>query len=374
MSAKKLTVGVIFGGRSGEHPISIRSSRYVVDSLDRDRFELVLIGIDRGGGWHLSSEDGYRTLTTEVGPDAGTTVVPVPSDGRCGLIDPRRPGAGLPVLDAVFPVLHGPYGEDGTIQGLLDMLDVPYVGVGVLAAAVCMDKDVCKRLLRDAGLPVVPSETLTASQWRREPEAIRARVQALGAPLFVKPASLGSSLGVTKVANGADLDAAVAAALAVDTKILIERAIDGREIECAVLGNDAPEASLPGEIVPGETFYSYTDKYAADSQARLLIPAPLDEATSAAVRALALRAFRTLECSGMARVDFFLERASGQLYVNELNTIPGFTSISMYPKLWEASGIAYPELIDRLIELALERHADQRRSRVSYQPDAERDA
>jgi D-alanine-D-alanine ligase len=266
----------------------------------------------------------------------------------------------LPDLDVVFPLLHGPYGEDGTIQGLLDMLDVAYVGVGVLGAAVCMDKDVCKRLLRDAGIPVVPFEVVTARRWASEPAAVRAAAARLGSPLFVKPASLGSSLGVERVATPAELDAAIARALALDRKILIERGIDGREIECAVLGNDDPQVSVPGEIVPGEAFYSFADKYAADSQARLLIPAPLADEVRDTVRHLARRAFVALECSGMARVDFFLERATEQLYVNELNTIPGFTSISMYPKLWEASGLSGRALVTRLIELGLERHAARR--------------
>jgi len=360
MTAARTRVGVIFGGRSGEHPISIRSSRYVVDSLDRDRFELVLVGIDRAGGWHLCSEPAYRALNQELTGIGTTPVVPVPRSGRCGLLDPSNPRQALPELDVVFPILHGPYGEDGTIQGLLEMLDVAYVGVGVLGAAVCMDKDVGKRLLREAGIPVVPCEVVTGRRWAREPAAVRAAAARLGSPLFVKPASLGSSLGVTKVSTPAELDAAVELALSLDDKILIERGVDGREIECAVLGNDDPQASVPGEIEPGATFYSYDDKYAADSQARLLIPAPLADAQRKTVRDLAVRAFRALECSGMARVDFFLERGSERLYVNELNTIPGFTSISMYPKLWEASGLSGSALVTRLIELALERHAARR--------------
>jgi D-alanine-D-alanine ligase len=351
----------VFGGRSGEHPISIRSSRYVVDSLDRDRFELVLVGIDRAGGWHLCSEDRYRQLGQELTATGCTAVVPVPRGGRCGLLSPQNPSEILPDLDVVFPLLHGAYGEDGTIQGLLDMLDVAYVGVGVLGGAVCMDKDVCKRLLRDAGIPVVPFEVATARRWACEPAAVRAAAARLGSPLFVKPANLGSSLGVEQVATPDELDAAIGRALALDTKILIERAIDGREIECAVLGNDDPQVSVPGEIVPGEAFYSFEDKYAADSQARLLIPAPLSDEVRDNVRHLAARAFAALECSGMARVDFFLERGTEQLYVNELNTIPGFTSISMYPKLWEASGLSGCALVSRLIELAFERHAARRR-------------
>jgi D-alanine-D-alanine ligase len=361
MAAPLPRVGVIFGGRSGEHPISIRSSRYVVDSLDRSRFEAVLVGIDRSGGWHLCSEAEYRAIDQEVSEAAGVSVVPVSRRGRCGLVDPRHPAQGLPDIDIVFPILHGPYGEDGTIQGLLDMLGVPYVGVGVLGAAVCMDKDVCKRLLRDAGVPVVPFEVVTARRWQREPSTVRAAAARLGSPLFVKPASLGSSLGVSKATTPAALDAAIEGALALDAKVLIERGIDGREIEVAVLGNDEPRASLPGEIVPGEAFYSFDDKYAAGSHARLLIPAPLPDSLRDTIRDLAVRAFIALACSGMARVDFFLEKATERIYINELNTIPGFTPISMYPKLWEASGLGARALVSELLELALDRHAARRR-------------
>lgn len=357
------TVGILFGGRSGEHPISIRSSHFVLESLDRDRYRPVLIGIDRAGAWHLVDEDEYWAIEAEVRPSAGRTVVPVPRGGRCGLLDPTQPGVALPEIDLVFPVLHGPYGEDGTVQGLLETFDVPYVGVGVLAAAACMDKDVCKRLLRDAGIAVVPWIVVTARDWAGDRHAVRRAAGALGHPLFVKPANLGSSLGVTRLSEeaAATFDAALEAALALDAKVLVERGIDGREIECAVLGNDDPQASLPGEIVPGEAFYSYEDKYAADSLAQTRIPAALDAATTARVRATAVRAYQALECSGMARVDFFLERGSDALYLNELNTIPGFTSISMYPKMWEASGLPGSALVTRLLELAEERCAARRR-------------
>ena len=363
MTAARQTVGILFGGRSGEHPISIRSSHFVLESLDRERFQPVLVGIDRAGGWHLLAEDEYWALDAEVASSAGRAVVPVPRGGRCGLLDPRQPLEALPDLDLVFPMLHGPYGEDGTIQGLLDSFDVPYVGVGVLAAAVCMDKDVCKRLLRDAGIAVVPYTVVTAHDWAGDRDAVRAAVRALGHPLFVKPANLGSSLGVTRVSETAPatLDAAIDTALALDAKVLVERGIDGREIECAVLGNEDPQASIPGEIVPGEAFYSYEDKYAADSLAQTRIPAAIDEATRERVRETAVRAFCALECSGMARVDFFLEAGTGMLYINELNTIPGFTSISMYPKMWEATGLAGPALVTRLLELAGERWAARQR-------------
>lgn len=355
-----LRVGVIFGGQSGEHAISIRSSRYVVESLDRERFDVVLVGIDHAGGWRLFSEADYRGIDSKV--SGGLAVVPAPAAGRCALLDPVHPQRPLPSIDIAFPVLHGPYGEDGTIQGLFEMLDVPYAGPGVLGAAVCMDKDVCKRLLRDGGVPVVPFEVVTARRWAAEPARVRAAAAVLGSPLFVKPANLGSSLGVSRVADPAALDAAIDRALALDEKILIERGVDGREIECAVLGNEDPQASTPGEIVPGEQYYSYDDKYSATSRSRLLIPAPLSPELSAAVRECAARAFRLLECRGMARVDFFLERGTDRLFLNELNTIPGFTPISMYPKLWEASGIGGPALVARLVDLALERHAARRRT------------
>ncbi|MFN8644007.1 MAG: D-alanine--D-alanine ligase family protein [Candidatus Binatia bacterium] len=361
------TVGILFGGRSGEHPISIRSSHFVLESLDRSRFQPVLVGIDRAGGWHLLSEDEYWAIEREVGPAAGRPVVPVPRQGRCGLLDPRRPSAALPELDLVFPVLHGPYGEDGTVQGLLDTFDVPYVGVGVLAAAICMDKDVCKRLLRDAGIGVVPWLAITAREWAADREGVRRAARALGHPLFVKPANLGSSLGVTRVSEdaAATVDAALAAALALDAKVLVVRGIDGREIECAVLGNDDPVASIPGEIVPARPS-TPTRTSTPPTAWRRRIPAVLDAATTARVRDLAVRAYRVLECSGMARVDFFLERGSGALYVNELNTIPGFTSISMYPKMWEASGLPGAALVTRLLELAQERCAARRqRARAS---------
>jgi D-alanine-D-alanine ligase len=365
MSALSTTVGILFGGRSGEHAVSVRSSQFIVESLDRRRYEPVLIGVDRAGGWHLLSEDAYWRLDSEVAVDAGTTVVPVPRGrGRLGLLDQSNPASALPVMQVIFPVLHGSYGEDGTLQGLLESFDVAYVGVGVLSAAVCMDKDVCKRLLRDAGIPIVPYVTVSPHTWQTDGPALRQAARALGSPIFVKPASLGSSLGVTRVSEAADatLDAAVAAALALDHKVLIERGIDAREIECAVLGNEAPQASMPGEILPGADFYSYEDKYAADSLAQIRIPAELDAATLARVRDLALRAYRALECSGMARVDFFLDRRSGELFVNELNTLPGFTSISMYPKLWEAEGLPGPALVTRLLELAESRWNGRRRA------------
>jgi D-alanine-D-alanine ligase len=352
---KKIRVAVLFGGRSEEHEISIRSARSVVQALDRSRFELALIGIDKAGGFHFYDEESLASLGSEVEPEDASTL---------SVLSSLLGESERATVDVVFPVLHGPYGEDGTIQGLLETFNIPYVGAGVLGSAVGMDKDVQKRLLREASLPVVPFEVVTTRAWSENARALRERCFALGKPLFVKPANLGSSVGISKVSGSRDagaLDRAVGEALAYDTKVIVERGIIGREIECSVLGNDDPAASLPGEIVPGDDFYSYDDKYSAASTAKLLVPAPLSPQVVQAAQELAVRAFQVLECSGMARVDFFLEKSTERLYVNEINTIPGFTSISMYPKLWEASGIGYRDLITKLIELALERHASRLR-------------
>lgn len=364
-------VGVIFGGRSGEHEISLRSARCIVDAIDRTKYSVSLIGIDRQGHWHILDESTFRRLTDAAlpalnGATSAIMLVPAPTMGE--LVDLHTPTSSLRKLDVVFPVLHGPYGEDGTVQGLLELADLPYVGAGVLGSALGMDKDVQKRLLRSAGLPVVPFLTTTHRQWATEARRVTAGALDLGLPLFVKPANLGSSVGITKVKASEDLAAAVATALEYDNKILIEKGVVAREIECAVLGNDAPRASVPGEICPRADFYSYEAKYIDDNGATLLIPAPLTPSETAAVQELAVRVFQLLDCAGMARVDFFLERDTGRWYVNELNSIPGFTTISMYPKLWEASGVPYRELISRLLDLALERHAQRSRLKKAYTP------
>jgi len=368
---RKIRVAIIFGGRSGEHQISLRSARCIVDAIDRKAYSLSLIGIDQQGHWHLVDEAAFRRLTAAPlpvleGSDKGVILVPAPTQGA--LVDPRNPPAVLTTVDVVFPVLHGPFGEDGTVQGLLELADLPYVGAGVLGSALGMDKDVQKRLLQGGGVPVVPFLTTRKKQWAAEREAVIAGAGTLGLPLFVKPANLGSSVGISKVKRLDDLPAAVDTALAYDHKILIEKGIDAREIECAVLGNDAPEASVPGEIRPAADFYSYEAKYVDSGGANLLVPAPLTGAQTAAVQELALRVFQLLDCAGMARVDFFLERGTDRWYVNELNSIPGFTTISMYPKLWEASGVPYRELIGRLIDLALERHDQRSRLKNAYTP------
>ena len=372
-SKNKINVGVICGGRSGEHEISLRSARSIVDAIDRDRYRVSLIGIDRGGRWHLLDEPAFRRLTDAALPaldGSGSEVMLLPTPTMGTLLERDKPGTPLGKLDVIFPVLHGTYGEDGTVQGLLELADIPYVGAGVLGSALGMDKDVQKRLLSGAGVPVVPFVTTTRARWSADTAGESAQARALGLPLFVKPANLGSSVGITKVKVIDDLAPAVANALEYDDKVLIEKGIDAREIECAVLGNQDPQASIPGEICPHAEFYSYEAKYVDENGATLLIPAPLTEAEATTVRELAVQVFQLLDCAGMARVDFFLERGTGQWYVNELNSIPGFTTISMYPKLWEASGLPYRELIARLIDLALERHARRGQLNKSYTPAA----
>lgn len=366
---RKLRVGLVFGGRSGEHEISLRSARSVVHAIDRSKYDITLIGIDHDGGWQLLDESEFAALTAvdnSAVVDSGRPVamLPVPAQSKSIPIA----GANAPTLDVVFPILHGPYGEDGSIQGFLDLADLPYVGAGVLGSAVGMDKDVQKRLLRDAGLPVLPFDTVSRARHDRNAGAVAAAAAALGYPVFVKPANLGSSVGVSKVDAAEDLDAAVALAFAYDNKIVIERGIAAREIECAVLGNDEPEASVPGEIEANASFYSYAAKYIDPQGAVLRIPAAIPPELAVRVRQLAVQVFQVLDCAGMARVDFLLDKQSGELYVNELNSIPGFTTISMYPKLWEHSGLPYPALIDRLLTLAIERHAARSRLRKTFGP------
>jgi D-alanine-D-alanine ligase len=364
----KKRVGILFGGKSVEHEVSLQSARNVYEAVDRAKFDVVLIGIDKAGQWHVCEAAWLGAAASPsaelAAGTAGEALALVPGETERALVgaDSHR---GLPQLDVVFPVLHGTYGEDGTVQGLLKLANVPFVGAGVLGSAVGMDKDVAKRLLRDAGIPVARSVTLT------ERTAAAATFEALaakfGAPFFVKPANSGSSVGVNKVRDAAGWAAARTDALRYDRKLLVEEFIQGREIEVAVLGNDDPQASVPGEIVPQHDFYSYEAKYLDENGARLRIPAGLTPAISERVRQLAVAAFQVLECAGMARVDFFV-CADGRAYVSEINTIPGFTKISMYPKLWEASGVPYPRLIERLLDLAIERHRREQRIETSYRP------
>jgi D-alanine-D-alanine ligase len=355
---KKIRVGVLFGGRSAEHEVSLQSARNVLEALDRERYEPVLIGIDREGRWHLDEQtrllfDAARPLPN-LATDGPREVALVARGEESRLLD-LSGNRELGKLDVIFPVLHGPYGEDGSVQGLCRLANMPCVGAGILGSAVGMDKDVMKRLLRDAGVPSARFLVFTRGTAAPDFTAVAA---ALGTPVFVKPANLGSSVGISKAGTTGDFTQALAAAFQYDTKVIVEECILGREIECSVLGNTDPVASVPGEIVTGSghDFYDYNAKYLDEKGAELRIPAPLDGPTAEKVRALAVRAFTVLCCEGMARVDMFL-RESGEVLVNEINTIPGFTRISMYPKLWEASGISYRDLVDRLIQLALQRHA-----------------
>lgn len=363
----KLRIGVLYGGRSGEHEISIASAAAVIANLDRQQYDVLPIAIDRSGHWSVpdvppasasAAEAIAGAQAAEAARGPGVLIVPWPSRPAIRPEAADDPAPGLPVdVDVIFPVLHGPLGEDGTVQGLLELANLPYVGAGVAASAVGMDKALTKKVLQASGLPTVAGDTIQDEEWRTGREAALERIaDTIGFPAFVKPANLGSSVGVSKVRSRSELAAGVTHALEFDRKVLVEGAVPAaREIECSVLGNEAPEVSVPGEIVPSGEFYDYAAKY-LDGESRLLVPAPLPEATAAHVRDLAAQAFRAIDCSGMARVDFLLDGEQGEVRVNEINTIPGFTTISMYPKLWEASGLAYPHLLDRLIALALDRH------------------
>ncbi|EOW6703501.1 D-alanine--D-alanine ligase [Cronobacter malonaticus] len=352
----KLRVGIVFGGKSAEHEVSLQSAKNIVDAIDKEKFDVVLLGIDKQGQWHVN--DASRYLLNAEDPArialhrSEKNVALIPGLSQQQLIESNNRQA-LPQLDVIFPIVHGTLGEDGSLQGMLRMANIPFVGSGVLGSAVSMDKDVAKRLLRDAGLAVAPFITLTrANRQRITFEDVKAQ---LGLPLFVKPANQGSSVGVSKVNDEAQYHAAVALAFEFDHKVVVETGIKGREIECAVLGNESPQASTCGEIVVSSEFYSYDTKYIDDQAARVVVPADIAPDVNEKIRAIAIRAFQALECAGLARVDVFLT-PDNEVIINEINTLPGFTNISMYPKLWQASGIGYQELITRLIELALERH------------------
>ncbi|HVD90938.1 MAG TPA: D-alanine--D-alanine ligase family protein [Vicinamibacterales bacterium] len=383
---KRLRVGVLYGGRSGEHEVSLASAASVFANLDRTRYEPVPIRIEKDGRWAIADRPPAVMIAGEVIEQSrleaarpmreGREVhfVARPSDETILSIDRSRgrdsevPEAivtGLS-LDVIFPMLHGPYGEDGTIQGLLELANVPYVGAGVLASAVGMDKAVMKILFAARGLPVCAYTVILRHEWEAGPDALTAGLEReLQYPMFVKPANLGSSVGISKAKDRASLRDAMALAGSFDRKIVIEAAVpNAREIECAVLGNDAPEASVPGEIIPSREFYDYESKY-LDEGSKSLIPADLPKKTADQVRKLSIEAFKAIDGAGMSRVDFLLARDTGKLYVNELNTIPGFTTISMFAKLWAASGVEYPVLLDRLIALALARHAEKQQLRTS---------
>jgi D-alanine-D-alanine ligase len=392
---KKLRIGILFGGRSGEHEVSLLSAASVLNAIDRNKYEVVPVGITKDGRW-VSSSDAERLLQGKPlegrhlragDPDAtaaaavlqnGESVVvpPEPHSAATGLTpfqsdSPTRRTSDRAInVDVIFPVLHGTFGEDGTIQGLLELADIPYVGAGVLGSAAGMDKDIMKSLFKTAGLAIVKHVTVLRSHWESDPKKVTGLVESkLKYPVFVKPANLGSSVGISKAHNRKELGPAIEEAAKYDRKIVIEQGVGGkknkaREIEVAVLGNDRPEASVPGEIVPCKEFYDYDAKY-VDEGSVPIIPAKLTKAETKKIQQMAIAAFQAVDCSGLARVDFLMDPKSRKIYLNEINTMPGFTSISMYPKLWAASGVGYAKLIERLIQLGVQRHADKKRNQYS---------
>lgn len=368
--ARKRRVGIIFGGRSSEHEVSIRSATAIIEAIDRKKFEVVPIGITKQGEWlspaqavELLPKSTGKLLSIDAGNQGGAVAI-LGDPSRQGLVSFDAEGRfESQRLDVVFPVLHGPFGEDGTIQGLLEMADVPYAGCGVLASSCGMDKVIMKSLFSQAGLPICKYIWFLRGHWQADPEQIfRKVVRELGFPCFVKPANLGSSVGISKATDKASLTKAIDLAAQYDRKVIVEEGLDAREIECAILGNDNPRASLPGEyVVHDETarFLDYTEKYTNTGHVEFVVPAPISKSLTAQIQRLAIRAFQSVDASGLARVDFFLRRDTKQLLVNELNTMPGLTEVSGYPKMWAASGLAFPELLNQLVELAFERHREK---------------
>ena len=372
--AQRIKVGVIFGGRSGEHEVSLASAYSVMTHLDPERYEVIPVGISKSGEWLIGGA-AWPTLRAqakiELGAGEGVPVTPLPDAQAAALskvadgVLHTQPVAALSQLDVIFPVLHGPFGEDGTMQGLLELAGLPYVGPGVAASAIAMDKVQTKRVLAAAGIPQCAYQEVRRVDLERDQQAVCGQVAQLGFPVFVKPANMGSSVGITKAHNVDELAAALNEAARFDRRVVVEAAVpNAREIEIAVLGNDDPMVSVPGEVVPSAEFYSYEAKYLSGSS-ELRIPAPLPEEVTARIGQLALTAFRTLDLAGMSRVDFLVPQGTDEVYLNEINTIPGFTEISMYPKMWAASGLPYERLLSRLIDLAIERFEDKRRSATS---------
>ena len=370
-ASPRIRLALLYGGRSGEHDVSIASATSVMQAIDKDKYDVLPVYLTSEGRW-LPGVEPAR-LTAGLHPAAATVAL--------FSSDPQQPGL-LPLskaevqpeqaqaVDVVFPLLHGTYGEDGTVQGLLELANVPYVGSGVLGSAAGMDKDIMKTLFAAAGLPVVPHLLVRRREWEQRPAVVQDRVlQTLRLPVFVKPANLGSSVGISKVGDAAGLSDALDLACRYDRRVLVEQGLDCREFECSVLGNDEPEASVIGEIIPSREFYDYQAKYSDDESSELRIPADIDASLAEDLRAMAVTAFQAVDAAGLARVDFFLETHTGKPYVNEINTLPGFTTISMYPKLWEAGGVSYAQLIDNLVNLAIERHQDRQRSLTVYNQD-----
>lgn len=363
--SKRLRIAILFGGRSAEHEVSIASAASVIRALDPEKYIAVPIGISKEGHWRIG--DSAQKMLADM-MRTGQRVL-LPAEPGSGVLALPAAAAGPPVsIDVVFPVLHGTYGEDGTVQGLLELAGLPYVGCGVLASSVGMDKEIQKRLFEHAGLPIVKYLSVSRSRWETAGESVLKDVhRRFHFPVFIKPATLGSSVGMTKAHNDAELIEGLRLAAQFAQKILVERAVDAREIEVSVLGNEDARASVPGEIIPHREFYDYAAKYTEEGT-QLVVPASLNRRQTTKVQEYAVRAFQAIEGRGMSRADFFLERQTGRLYVNELNTIPGFTSISMYPRLWEASGLSYRDLVDRLIQLAIEEHRERQRTRYAFDP------
>jgi D-alanine-D-alanine ligase len=376
MAERRLRIGVLFGGRSGEHEVSLQSARAIMAALEQAGHAVVPIGISKMGRWLVGGDPLHGLTSGELTMQRGVTLLPQP--GGTGLVpladqedglEPLDATAAIGAVDVLFPVLHGTFGEDGTVQGLFELAAVPYVGAGVLGSALGMDKVVQKSLWRGLGLPIVDFLSVPRREFERDADAVLEQIeQSLGYPCFTKPANLGSSVGVNKAHDRAELRAGLEEAARYDAKLLVERGIDARELECGVLGNDAPIASVVGEILPGGDFYDYRAKY-LDTGSQALIPADLSPELADDIRRMAIAAFKAVDGSGLARVDFFLERPTGRLYLNEINTMPGFTEISMYPKLWEASGVSFPELVSRIAELALDRFAERSRNQTSFRPE-----
>jgi len=371
MKTKKLKVGIIFGGRSGEHEVSYCSATSIMKAINKDKYTVVPIGITKEGKWISPEETAQALQSGRIEGKSTVILLNNPSYNNLIRIDNNqklKKDTSEGKLDVIFPVLHGPYGEDGTVQGLLELADIPYVGAGVTASAISMDKELMKTIFKQKGLPLVKWLTIKRKDWYKSKEEILSLIQnSFKYPLFVKPTNLGSSVGITKVHKAKELEKAIDLASSYDRKILVEQGLEGvKEIECSILGNDEPRASVVGEVKPAGEFYDYDSKY-IDEATQLIVPADLPEEVSRKVQEIALRAFKAIDAAGMARVDFFVTKKENKIYLNEINTIPGFTSVSMYPRMWEASGISYTDLIDRLIQLALERYQDKNQNKTSYE-------
>ncbi len=371
METEKLRVGIIFGGRSGEHEVSYYSAISIIKAINKDKYTIVPIGITKEGRWISPEETAQALQSGKIEGRSSVILLNDPSSKALIRINNNQKldkSPALEKLDVIFPVLHGPYGEDGTVQGLLELANIPYVGAGVAASAISMDKDLMKTIFKQHALPLLKWITIKRKNWQKDKQRVLALIQdTFKYPIFVKPTNLGSSVGITKVHRAKELEKAINLASSYDRKILIEQGVEEvREIECSILGNDEPQVSAVGEVRPAREFYDYDSKY-LDEKTQLIVPADLPEEVSRKIQEIALCAFKAIDAAGMARVDFFVTEKENKIYLNEINTIPGFTSVSMYPRMWEASGISYTDLIDKLIQLAFERYQDKNQNKISYE-------